>query len=57
MKMKEKEPGWFDKTTQALDRMSEQGIRRVLYTMIQTYPAQAKIVIDAIILKQREIIK
>ena len=55
--MTEEQQEWFDKITQALDKMSEQGIRRVLYTMIQVYPTQAQIVIDAMILKQHGIIK
>lgn len=55
--MTEEQQEWFDKLTQALDKMSEQGIRKVLYTIIKNYPTECQIVIDAIILKQHKIIK
>ena len=46
----------LNKTIEALDKVSEQGIRRILYTMIKVYPNESQIVIDAIILKQKEVI-
>lgn len=55
--MTEEQQEWFDKMTQALDKMSEQGIRRVLYSIIKNYPDECQIVIDAMILKQHKIIK
>lgn len=53
---KEEKQAEYLRLTQALDKVSEQGIRHVLYTMIKVYPYEAKIVIDAIILKQKEVI-
>lgn len=44
----------INKVVQALDKVSEQTIRHVLYNIIKNYPHECRIVIDAIILKQKK---
>lgn len=46
----------INKVIESLDKVSEQGIRRVLYAIIKNYPDECQIVIDAIILKQMGVI-
>lgn len=44
------------KVTQLLDKVSEQGIRHLLYNIIQKYPDEALFIIEREILKSRKIV-
>ena len=46
----------MNKVIEALDKVSEQGIRKILYTIIKVYPNESQIVIDTIILKHEGVI-
>lgn len=47
----------INKVIESMDKVSEQGVRKVLYSIIRNYPDECQIVIDAIILKQLKVIK
>ena len=44
------------KITDALDKVSEQGIRRILYAIIKEYPITSQFVIEREVLKSHKII-
>lgn len=50
----EEEEEQINKVIQALDKVSEQTIRHVLYSILKNYPDESRKVINAIILKQKK---
>lgn len=55
--MTQEEEEQINKVIQALDKVSEQTIRHVLYSILKNYPDESRKVINAIILKQKSNIK
>lgn len=54
--MTQEEEEQINKVIQALDKVSEQTIRQVLYSIIKKYPDESRKVIDTIILKRNRVI-